>query len=47
MLFTLGIFGILSNQKNVLIVLMSIELISLSVSLNLIIFSIYLDNNIG
>ena len=47
MLFTLGIFGILSNQKNVLIVLMSIELILLSVNLNLIIFSIYLDDNIG
>jgi NADH-quinone oxidoreductase subunit K len=46
-LFILGIFGILSNQKNVLLILMSIELILLSVNINFIIFSIYLDDSIG
>jgi len=46
-LFTLGIFGVLTNQKNILIILMSIELILLSVNINLITFSVYLNDNIG
>ena len=40
-LFTLGIFGIFLNRKNVIIILMSIELILLSVNINFISFSSY------
>ena len=39
MLFTLGIFGIFINRKNVIIILMSIELILLSVNVNFVAFS--------
>jgi NADH-quinone oxidoreductase subunit K len=46
-LFVLGFFGILINKKNVLIILINIELILLSVNINLIIFSIYLDDIVG
>jgi NADH-quinone oxidoreductase subunit K len=38
-LFTLGVFGIFLNRKNVIIILMSIELILLAVNLNLVAFS--------
>ena len=38
-LFTLGIFGIFLNRKNVIVILMSIELILLAVNINLIAFS--------
>ncbi|MGB9206493.1 MAG: NADH-quinone oxidoreductase subunit K, partial [Pseudolabrys sp.] len=38
-LFTLGIFGIFLNRKNVIIILMSIELILLAVNINLVAFS--------
>src|SRR5437899_55444 len=41
-LFTLGIFGIFLNRKNVIIILMSIELILLAVNINLVAFSAYL-----
>ncbi|MBT3655643.1 MAG: NADH-quinone oxidoreductase subunit NuoK [Alphaproteobacteria bacterium] len=40
-LFVLGVFGIFINRKNVIIILMSIELILLSVSINLVAFSAY------
>jgi len=46
-LFTLGIFGIFLNRKNVIIILMSIELILLSVNVNLIAFSSHLGDIIG
>ena len=46
-LFVLGFFGILINRKNVLIILMTFELILLSISMNFIIFSIYLDDLTG
>ena len=46
-LFILGFFGILINRKNVLIILMAIELILLSINMNFIIFSIYLDDITG
>ena len=39
--FTLGILGIFLNRKNVIIILMSVELILLSVNLNLVSFSFY------
>jgi NADH-quinone oxidoreductase subunit K len=47
LLFLSGIFGILLNRRNILIVLMCIEIILLSVNLNFIIFSIYLDDFLG
>ena len=46
-LFILGFFGILINRKNVLIILMTFELILLSISMNFIIFSLYLDDLTG
>ena len=46
-LFTLGVFGIFINRKNVIIILMSIELILLSVTLNLVAFSHHLQDLTG
>ena len=46
-LFTLGIFGIFLNRKNVIIILMSIELILLAVNINLVAFSNQLQNTVG
>jgi len=46
-LFTLGIFGIFLNRKNVIIILMSIELILLSVNINLVAFSTHLGDLVG
>ena len=39
MLFTLGVFGIFLNRRNVIVILMSIELILLAVNLNFVAFS--------
>ena len=46
-LFTLGIFGIFVNRKNVIIILMSIELMLLAINLNLVAFSAYLGDLVG
>ena len=46
-IFTLGIIGIFLNRKNVIIILMSIELILLAVNINLVSFSIFFQNIIG
>ena len=46
-LFTLGIFGIFLNRKNVIIILMAIELMLLAVNLNFIAFSAYLGDMSG
>jgi len=46
-LFTLGIFGIFLNRKNVIIILMSIELILLAVNINLVAFSAHLNDIVG
>lgn len=46
-LFTLGVFGIFLNRRNVIIILMSIELILLSVSINLVTFSAHLNDMAG
>lgn len=43
-LFVVGVVGVLLNRKNVLVVLMSVELILLAVNLNFIAFSRYLDD---
>ena len=46
-IFTTGIIGIFLNRKNVIIILMSIELILLAVNINLVSFYIYLQNLVG
>jgi NADH-quinone oxidoreductase subunit K len=46
-LFTLGIAGIFLNRKNVIIILMSIELILLAVNINLVAFSTFLHDIVG
>ena len=46
-LFTTGVFGIFLNRKNVIIIMMSIELILLAVNINLVAFSVYLGNVTG
>ena len=47
LLFTLGIFGIFLNRKNVIIILMSIELMLLAVNINLVAFSTALGDLTG
>ena len=46
-LFTLGVFGIFLNRKNVIIILMSIELILLAININLVAFSSHLGDLVG
>ena len=46
-LFTLGVFGIFLNRKNIIIILMSIELILLAVNLNFVAFSAQLNDLAG
>ena len=46
-LFTIGIFGIFLNRKNVIIILMSVELMLLAVNINLVVFSAELDDLVG
>src|SRR5262245_31255152 len=46
-LFTIGIFGIFLNRKNVIIILMSIEVILLAVNVNLVAFSAFLGDLVG
>tara|TARA_B100000795_G_scaffold134164_1_gene100168 strand:+ start:1797 stop:2102 length:306 start_codon:yes stop_codon:yes gene_type:complete len=45
--FTIGVLGIVLNRKNIIIIYMSIELMLFAVSLNFIVFSIYLDDIVG
>ncbi|MCW5696654.1 MAG: NADH-quinone oxidoreductase subunit NuoK [Bauldia sp.] len=46
-LFTIGVFGIFINRKNVIVMLMSVELILLAVNLNLVAFSSFLNDLVG
>ncbi|HEX2135866.1 MAG TPA: NADH-quinone oxidoreductase subunit NuoK [Microvirga sp.] len=46
-LFTLGVFGILMNRKNVIVILMSVELILLAVNINMVAFSTHLGDIVG
>ena len=46
-IFTIGVIGIFLNRKNVIVILMSIELILLAVNINLVSFSIYLQDITG
>jgi len=47
LLFTIGVFGIFINRKNVIVILMSVELILLSVNINLVAFSAFLGDLTG
>ena len=47
LLFTIGVFGIFINRKNVIVILMSIELILLAVNINFVAFSVFLGNLVG
>ena len=46
-LFTIGVFGIFVNRKNVIIILMSVELILLAVNINFVAFSTHLNDVAG
>ncbi len=46
-LFSLGIFGIFLNRKNVIVILMSVELMLLAVTINLVAFSAHLNDLVG
>jgi NADH-quinone oxidoreductase subunit K len=46
-LFTLGVFGIFLNRKNVIVILMAVELILLAVNINLVAFSTHLNDITG
>ena len=46
-IFTIGVIGIFLNRKNIIVILMSIELILLAVNINLVSFSIYLNDLSG
>ncbi|HUU67273.1 MAG TPA: NADH-quinone oxidoreductase subunit NuoK [Methyloceanibacter sp.] len=46
-LFTVGIFGIFLNRKNVIVILMSIELMLLAVNINLVAFSSFHNDLVG
>lgn len=47
LLFTIGIFGIFLNRRNVIVILMSIELMLLAVNLNFVAFSYFLHDLVG
>ena len=46
-LFTIGVFGIFVNRKNIIVILMSVELILLAVNINFVAFSAYLGDLVG
>jgi NADH-quinone oxidoreductase subunit K len=46
-LFTIGVFGIFINRKNVIVILMSVELILLAVNINFVAFSTHLGDVVG
>lgn len=47
LLFAIGVTGLFMNRKNVITVLMSIELMLLAVNINFVAFSVYLENIVG
>nr|QOW07439.1 NADH dehydrogenase subunit 4L [Labyrinthula sp.] len=46
-MFVMGVGGIMLNRKNIIKVLMSIELVLLAVNVNMVIYSVYLDDMMG
>lgn len=47
LIFTIGVLGFFVNRRNVIVLLMSIELILLSININFVAFSVYLHNLVG
>lgn len=47
LIFTIGIFGVFLNRKNIIIILMSIELMLLAVNINFVAFSAFLQDLVG
>ncbi|HEY0300591.1 MAG TPA: NADH-quinone oxidoreductase subunit NuoK, partial [Rhizomicrobium sp.] len=47
LLFTIGVFGIFLNRKNIIVILMAIELILLAVNINFVAFSAFLGDLVG
>jgi len=47
MLFTIGMLGIFLNRKNVIVILMSVELMLLAVNINFVAFSVFLGDLVG
>ena len=47
LLFLLGVWGIFLNRKNIIVMLMSIELMLLAINMNFVLFSVYLDDLVG
>ncbi len=47
LLFTIGVFGIFLNRRNVIVILMAIELILLAVNINLVAFAAFLGDIVG
>lgn len=46
-LFCIGLFGVILNRQNIINIILSIEIILLSINLNFILFSIYIDDLMG
>ena len=46
-LFVLGVLGIFINRKNIIVILMSVELILLAVNINFVAFSVFLGDMVG
>ena len=46
-IFTIGVIGIFLNRKNIIVILMSVELILLAVNINLVSFSVFFNDLIG
>ena len=46
-IFLLGVLGLVLNRKNILIILMSIELMLLAINMNFVVFSVHLDDLLG
>ncbi len=46
-LFTLGVLGIIINRRNIIVILMSVELILLAVNINFVAFSVHLGDMVG
>ena len=47
LLFTLGVLGVFINRKNIIVILMSVELILLAVNINFVAFSVFLGDMVG
>ncbi len=47
LLFTIGVFGIFVNRRNIIVILMAIELMLLAVNINFVAFSTYQNNMVG